>query len=243
MLAYKLILSFAVVFLLPGFSFCFMLFPSSKQLDGLERIFIVLASGAAITSLAAVSIVKLDLELCLINIVVGISALSITFLLVAVFQRRRGSYPAKIHIPIEFTRLLPNPLVFTIILVFTGTLSLAGLLIPSRPVTLTEFYISPAWFESTYYQSPDPAGLSSIPVEIHNMEAAATDYWVDAFGDASLIWTSGRITVQNNDTERIPVPALACDGSCPRSITIHLYKHTPDNLCASLKIWRRQLDG
>lgn len=230
------LLAIFLILLAPGFAFSLVLFPASGKIGRLEQLIITLASSIAISTLVGFGLLRTTQGLDSQRFITWISIITAILLLIAFIERRIWyGRKTQINVSNSISGAKVNPLWFTIPLVAALGIALASAVIPERQEHLTEFYISPDWLireETISIRQP----VTSIPVQIHNLENQSAFYTIQAFLDDEFYWEERDILLNHNTTREIMIPVSKYSATYDHTLVINLFTNPSKTAIASLKV-------
>lgn len=237
MVTLRFLLTFAVIFLAPGYTFSLLLFPAGGKIDRVERFLIAISTSTAFSSLAAFGLLALRLSLNPLNFILTISVLSILFLCAGLGRVGFGKR-LNLSLPVawEWIKRSVSPAWAGIALTALAALIAANALIPWRPAGMTEFYISPEWLDGGSGHLRIATEVSSVPVEINNLENKPAHYRIEAVVDDVLIWESGDILVAEGASAGCEIPIQPNSAGLGQRFIFNLYKDSSQTITAALTL-------
>jgi len=230
------VLAVFVILLVPGFAFILVLFPVPGKINRLEQLIITLVSSIVISTLTGIGLLNTTTGLDGQRFILWICIITAILLLIAFIERSIG-YGKKIQrdVPKRISRGNINPLWIIVPLVAVLSITLASAVIPDRQEHLTEFFISPDWLtddEAIMIRQP----ITSVPVQIHNLENQIADYTIQAFLDDDFFWEERDIQLHHDTTREIVIPVKKYSTGSTHNLVINLFKSPSKTAVATLKI-------
>lgn len=230
------LLAVFLILLAPGFAFSLVLFPVPGRIDRLEQLIITLTSSIAISTMVGFGLLKTAQGLDSQRFIIWISIISAIFLLIAFIERKIWSgKKVQINVSKGIARMKIHPLWIIVPLVAVLSITLASAVIPDRQEHLTEFFISPDWLigdETISIHQP----VTSVPIQIHNLENQATYYTVQAFLDDDFFWEERNILLNHDTTREVMIPVNGYSADTDHTLVINLFKNPSKFAVATLKV-------
>src|SRR3990170_2748821 len=197
----RLVLGFAFVLFVPGYSLTVALFPRDDNLDRMERVGISLGLSVAVVPLLALALDALPWGIRLWPVLLGECVLTMAFMVVAAWRRVRlpadEAYAPSFSLRHRTWWRAQSPLERRIYLVLLGALLLGGsavawtFLAPSEVEFMTEFYLlGPHGLAEGFPSEASPGEPLMVTAGVTNREQSQAVYAIVVrFGEQTLAVT------------------------------------------------------
>ncbi|MDQ4077546.1 MAG: DUF1616 domain-containing protein [Chloroflexota bacterium] len=199
-----------IILYAPGCALSYCLFPE-KALDRVERVFVSIVASLALSSLIAVTLLKLAGGLTPTNFLLVVLALTGVFALGASWQVADTSLVHSARTLFGHPYHLALPLLFVLLLI---AVSGGALFHTPSAADVTEFYILPDEMEEVLEGQWDGAEPLLIPVGIANHTSKTASYRIEAWEGNTKLWERPSVSVPSGTAWHSSI-------SLPRSSLTH----------------------
>jgi len=217
----------------PGYILQNWLFP--KISDWLERFSIAAILGIIFTGITSFILLKTGLGLRVENFLFILFILSLIFII----QKLVSHQGLQFHFRNLSSKTLKTFIWPAILMTLMGLAGFGvGLLSPVQDLSpVVEFHFSPSFIDQT--SADQVRVLSTLPVEIHNLEKFSDNYWIKLFVDQKLVWEKKDLPVAADQVTQVNIP-MPVDPEEKHIIEIKLFNSAnllEDEPLAKLVYW------
>lgn len=230
-----------LVFVLPGFTLSYLLFPNN-DFDLLERFFITITASIAISSISGFVIILIKGNLQAGILFYALLMMSLCFTIGSIF-RIKGNEANENHFDIwvKFkSKTIFYFLTYLVILVCLSTIVVRSPIGTEKiPSHITEFFIDPDYIEDVIQGNFQNEGKINIPLVVVNREGEPTSYEIDFVQDGLVLLNYPKFLLRDGAKWNQVVTVPIKESGPNKKLDIFLYKENGERI-AHLRLWLEQ---